>query len=53
MRILIKNGYIVSMASEIRKGDILIEDDRIARIGMIDCEADKEYDSADDLECGI
>ena len=32
MRILIKNGYVVSMVSEIRKCDILIEDDRIKRI---------------------
>ena len=45
MRILIKNGYIVSMASDIRKGDLLIEDSRIARIGNIDCEADKVIDA--------
>ena len=31
MRILIKNGYVVSMVSEIRKCDILIEDDRITK----------------------
>ncbi len=49
MRILIKNGYIVSMASEIKKGDILIEDDRIARIGMIDCEADKVIDATNKI----
>ena len=33
MRILIKNGYVVSMVSEITKADVLIEDDRIAYIG--------------------
>lgn len=49
MRILIKNGYIVSMASEVRKGDILIEDDRIARIGTIDCEADKIIDATNKI----
>ncbi len=41
MKILIKNGYIVSMVSEIKKGDILVEDDRIKRIGNIDCEVDR------------
>lgn len=49
MRILIKNGYIVSMASEVKKGDILIEDDRIARIGTIDCEADKIIDATNKI----
>lgn len=49
MRILIKNGYIVSMASEVRKGDILIEDDRIARIGTIDCEVDKIIDATNKI----
>lgn len=49
MRILIKNGYIVSMVSEIRKGDILIEDDRIKRIGIIDCEADKIIDATNKI----
>ena len=49
MRILIKNGYIVSMASEVRKGDILIEDDRIARIGNIDCDADKIIDATNKI----
>ena len=49
MRILIKNGYIVSMVSEIKKGDILIEDDRIKRIGNIDCEADKVIDATNKI----
>lgn len=49
MRILIKNGYIVSMASEIKKGNILIEDDRIKKIGLIDCEADKIIDATDKI----
>lgn len=49
MKILIKNGYIVSMASEIKKGDILIEDDRIKRIGSIDCEADRIIDATDKI----
>ena len=49
MRILIKNGYIVSMASDIRKGDILIEDDRIARIGIIECDADKIIDATNKI----
>ena len=45
MRILIKNGYIVSMASPVLKGDLLIEDDKISRIGIMDCEADKVIDA--------
>ncbi|MBQ9280392.1 MAG: amidohydrolase [Clostridia bacterium] len=45
MRILIKNGYIVSMVSAVRRGDILVENDRIARIGNIDCEADRVIDA--------
>lgn len=49
MKILIKNGYIVSMVSEIKKGDILIEDDRIKRIGNIDCEADKIIDATNKI----
>ena len=49
MRILIKNGYRVSMASDIRKGDILIEDDRIKRIGIIDCDADKIIDATNKI----
>lgn len=35
MKTLIKNGYVVSMVSEIRKTDIVIEDDKIARIGTV------------------
>ena len=34
MRLLIKNGYIVSMVSDVKKSDILIEDDRIKKIGI-------------------
>ena len=49
MRILIKNGYIVSMVSDIIKGDILIEDNRIKRIGNIDCEADKIIDATNKI----
>ena len=46
MRILIKNGYIVSMVSDIKKSDILIEDDRIKKIGIINEEADKIIDAS-------
>lgn len=49
MKILIKNGYIVSMVSEIKKGDILIEDDRIKRIGNIDCEVDRVIDATNKI----
>ena len=35
MKTLIKNGYVVSMVSEIRQTDILIEDDKIVRIGFV------------------
>ncbi len=49
MKILIKNAYIVSMASEVKKGDILIEDDRIKRIGFIDCDADKVIDATNKI----
>ena len=45
MRILIKNGYIVSMVSDIKKADILIEDDRIKKIGIINEEVDKVIDA--------
>lgn len=45
MKILIKNGYIVSMATDIKKADILIEDDRIKKIGIINEEADKVIDA--------
>ena len=46
MKILIKNGYLVSMVSEIKKADILIENDRIKKIGMITEEADKVIDAS-------
>jgi len=35
MRTLIKNGYVVSMVSDVRKTDIVVEGDRIARIGTV------------------
>lgn len=46
MRILIKNGYVVSMVSDIKKADILIEDDRIKKIGIINEEADKVIEAS-------
>ena len=46
MRILIKNGYIVSMVSDVKKADILIEDDRIQKIGIINEEVDKIIDAS-------
>ncbi len=46
MRVLIKNGYIVSMVSDIKKADILIEDDRIQKIGIINEEVDKIIDAS-------
>lgn len=49
MKILIKNGFIVSMVSEIIRGDILIENDRIVKIGVIDCEADKVIDATNKI----
>ncbi len=45
MKILIKNGYVVSMASDIIKTDLLIEDGRIAFIGNTDVVADKVIDA--------
>lgn len=45
MKILIKNGYVVSMVSDIKVADVLIEDDRIAKIGTINEEADKVIDA--------
>ena len=45
MKILIKNGYVVSMVSDIKKADILIEDDRIKKIGVINEEVDKIIDA--------
>lgn len=47
MRILIKNGYVVSMVSDIKKSDVLIEDGRIKKIGVINEEADKVIDATD------
>lgn len=49
MKILIKNGYIVSMVSKIMKTDLLIEDNRIAFIGNTDAEADKVIDATDKI----
>lgn len=45
MKILIKNGYVVSMVKEIIKADVLIEDDRIVFIGNSDAVADKIIDA--------
>lgn len=45
MKILIKNGYVVSMARDIVKADLLIEDGRIAFIGNSDGIADKIIDA--------
>ncbi len=45
MKILIKNGYIVSMVSEIVKTDLVIEDGRITFIGNTDVMADKVIDA--------
>ena len=50
MKILIKNGYVVSMVSEIRRCDLLIEDDRIKRIGEnISCEVDRVIDATNKI----
>ena len=50
MRILIKNGYVVSMVSEIRKCDILIEDDRIKRIAEnLSLEVDRVIDATNKI----
>lgn len=49
MKIIIKNGYVVSMVSSIKKADILIEDDRIKRIGFVDCDADKVIDATNKI----
>lgn len=50
MRILIKNGYVVSMVSEIRKCDILIEDDRIKRIAEnLDLDVDRVIDATNKI----
>ena len=49
MKILIKNGYVVSMVSEIKRADILVEDDRIKKIGYIDCDVDKIIDATNKI----
>ena len=50
MKILIKNGYVVSMVSEIRRCDVLIEDDRIQRIAEnISCEVDRVIDATNKI----
>ena len=46
MRILIKNGYVVSMVSDIKQADILIEDGRIKKIGIVNEDADKIIDAS-------
>lgn len=46
MRILIKNGYVVSMVSDVSKKDILIENDKIIKIGVINEEVDKIIDAS-------
>lgn len=47
MRILIKNGYVVSMVSDVKRADILIEDGRIKKIGSINETADRIIDATD------
>lgn len=49
MKILIKNGYVVSMVSDVVKTDLLIEDGKIAFIGNADGEADKVIDATDKI----
>ena len=49
MKILIKNGYVVSMVSDVVKTDLLIEDGKIAFIGNTDVEADKVIDATDKI----
>lgn len=49
MKILIKNGYVVSMVSDVVKADLLIEDGKIAFIGNTDIEADKVIDATDKI----
>lgn len=46
MSIAIRNGLIITQNSEreVTKGDILIEEDRIERVGLVDEEADIEID---------
>lgn len=49
MKILIKNGYVVSMVSDVVKTDLLIEDGKIAFIGNTDVEVDKVIDATDKI----
>lgn len=49
MKILIKNGYVVSMVSDIAKTDLMIEDGRITYIGNTDEEVDKVIDATDKI----
>lgn len=49
MKILIKNGYVVSMVSDVVKTDLLIEDGKIAFIGNTDVESDKVIDATDKI----
>ena len=49
MKRLIKNGYVVSMVSDVVKTDLLIEDGKIAFIGNTDVEADKVIDATDKI----
>lgn len=49
MKILIKNGYVVSMVSDIVKTDLVIEDGRIVFIGNSDGNADKVIDATNKI----
>ena len=50
MKILIQNGYVVSMVSDVVKADVLIEDDRIKFIGNGNgMEADKIIDATNKI----
>ena len=49
MKILIKNGYVVSMVSEPKKADVVIEDGRIVFIGNSDGIADKVIDATNKI----
>ena len=49
MKILIKNGYVVSMVSDIIKTDLVIEDGRIVYIGNADGNADKVIDATNKI----
>ena len=49
MKILIKNGYVVSMVSKPQKADVVIEDGRIVFIGNSDGMADKIIDATNKI----